>query len=193
MYHGELPRDWDEHYANLPTLDFTPARLVVEAAEPLPPGRALDIACGPGRHALYLAVLGWQVTAVDKSARAISILRERAAVLDVSSGGQVDARMADLEAGGFRIAPESYELIVDILYLQRDLFPAMREGLAVGGMFAGAIRLFDESEGPMAHPEFRMQAGELRAEFSGWKIVYYSEAAEPGHSHRTARILARKA
>src|SRR5438067_11196563 len=99
----------------------------------MPPGRALDLACGAGRNALYLATLGWQVTAVDSSAVAISILRERAAGL--APGFSVDARVADLEAGGFTIAPASFDLILDFFYLQRDLFPHIREGLPPGGVF----------------------------------------------------------
>jgi len=49
-----VPRNWEEHYATA-GLDLDPAPLLVEVADRLPPGRALDLACGSGRHALYLA------------------------------------------------------------------------------------------------------------------------------------------
>src|SRR5579872_3307932 len=130
-----MPRDWNLHYADAANLDFTPEPLLFEAAEILAPGRALDLACGPGRNALYLAGLGWQVTAVDRSPVAIHLLRERSGDLDI------DIRQADLERGEFTPAPESVDLVCDTLYLQRDLIPAIRAALRPGGVFVGAMLL----------------------------------------------------
>ena len=177
-----MPRNWDDHYSDASNLNFTPAPLLVEVAEQLAPGRALDLACGPGRNALFLASLGWQVTAVDSSPVAIRLLRDRARGLDV------DARVADLEAGEFRIAPAAYDLICDFFYLQRDLFPAIREGVRPGGAFVGAIHLADAP-----NRRFVLNPGELRNEFAGWKVLYYSEGAEPGKLRPVARIIARRA
>ena len=70
-----MPRNWDRHYSDPANLEFAPAPLLVQAAELLRPGRALDLACGTGRNALFLASLGWQVTAVDRSAVGIRLLR----------------------------------------------------------------------------------------------------------------------
>src|SRR5689334_16829300 len=183
-----MPRNWDDRYAGCSNLDFTPAALLVEVAELLPPGRALDLACGAGRNSLYLASLGWQVTAVDSSPVAIRILRDRARGLDV------DARVADLETGEFRIEPAGYDLICDFYYLQRDLFPRIREGVRPGGTFAGAIHLFDSSsDAPPRNPAFLLRPQELRVAFADWKIVFYSEAREPGQSRPAARIIARRA
>ena len=166
-----MPRDWERHYADPAHLDLTPHPLLVEVADLLPPGHALDLACGPGRHALHLAKLGWRVTAVDASEVANRLLRERAGSLPI------EAIRADLERGEFRIAPEAYDLICDFFYLQRDLFPQIRAGLRPGGVFTGAIRLTGS---------FSLNSGELRAFFDGWKIVFYSETD-------SARIIARKA
>ena len=174
-----MPRDWDRHYSDPANVELAPASLLVEAADLLKPGRALDLACGAGRNALYLAGLGWQVTAVDRSAVGIRLLRERAAGLDV------EAHLVDLEAGEFAIAPEAYDLVCDFYYLQRDLFPAIRAGVRPGGVFAGAIHL--------AAGKYALQPGELRELFAGWKILFYSEAQETGRTRRSARILARRA
>jgi SAM-dependent methyltransferase len=183
-----MPSDWDERYRDEAALDFTPAPLLVEAAERLPPGDALDLACGPGRHALYLARLGWRVTAVDSSRVAIATLRRRAA------GLSVHAVHASLEAHEFVIQPDAWDLICDFFYLQRDLFPAIRAGVRPGGVFAGAIHLVDENPAVRPrNPAFLLASGELRDEFAGWKILFYSEGPEPGHRRRAARILARKA
>jgi SAM-dependent methyltransferase len=172
-----MPRDWDRYYADAED-DRDPAPLLVEVAEMLPPGDALDLACGTGRNAIYLTQLGWRVTAVDASSVAIGKLRERA------GGLAIDARVADLERRGFAIEPNTYDLICDFYYLQRDLFPDIREGLRPGGTFVGAIHL----EG-----SFAIGPGELRDAFAGWKILFYSEAAEEGRSRRSARIIARRA
>jgi 2-polyprenyl-3-methyl-5-hydroxy-6-metoxy-1,4-benzoquinol methylase len=56
-----------------------PTILAVEVAENLPVGTAIDLACGAGRNALYLAERGWAVTAVDGSEKAIELLRLRSA------------------------------------------------------------------------------------------------------------------
>ena len=176
-----MPRDWDAHYSDPANIPLDPAPLLVQVAEMLPPGRALDLACGPGRNARYLAQLGWQVTAVDSSAVAIAQLRRQAPT--------VDARLADLELGQFTIAPNTYDLVCDFYYLQRDLFAAIREGVRPGGVFSGALHLFEEDRSR----KFSLRPGELRNEFGGWKILYYSEAAEPGRSRRSAGIICRRA
>lgn len=70
---------WDARYAATESLwTFEPNRFLVRETEGLAPGRALDLACGEGRNALWLAARGWQVTAVDFSAVALDRGRERA-------------------------------------------------------------------------------------------------------------------
>jgi tellurite methyltransferase len=183
-----VARDWDEHYADPANRNWEAEPLLVEVAELLKPGRALDLACGTGRNALYLASLGWRVTAVDRSRVAIRALRERA------GGAAIEARAADLEAGGFAIAADAYDLICDFFYLQRDLFPAIRAGVKPGGVFAGAIHLADASpEARPRNPAFLLSPGELRRQFEGWKVLFYSEAAEAAHRRLAARIVARRA
>jgi len=88
----------------------------------------------------------------------------------------------------------AFDLICDFFYLQRDLFPSIREGVRPGGVFTGAIHLFDENR----TSAFVMRPGELRREFDGWKIVYYSEAGATASAgcdsaRRAARIIARRA
>jgi tellurite methyltransferase len=183
-----VPRNWDQHYADPAHVDLAADPLLIQAAELLPPGHALDLACGPGRHSLYLARLGWQVTAVDSSAIAIGLLRGQA------NGLPLDALVADLERGAFAIPPHAYQLVCDFYYLQRTLFAAIREGVHPGGVFAGAIHLFDDAPAsPPRTPDFLLHPGELRGFFDGWKVLFYSEADVASQSRKTARILARRA
>src|SRR5262249_26897431 len=70
---------WNERYRVGEQLFETPSPLVQRFAGLLRSGVALDLACGPGRNALYLAQQGWRVTAVDGSSVAIETLLDRAA------------------------------------------------------------------------------------------------------------------
>ena len=150
------------------------------------PAAPLDLACGTGRHALYLARLGWHVTAVDGSKVAVAQLRRQAARLVL----EIDARAANLEAGEFVIEPGGYDLICDFFYLERRLFPLIRAGVKPGGLFTGILHRFDGN----APGRYLVESGELREEFAGWKILYYSERpAEEGHRRATAAIVARRA
>jgi len=182
--HNNVPRDWEQHYARTGNIEAAPAPLLAEVADLTPPGRALDLACGAGRNALYLAGCGWDVVAVDSSAAAMRIVRERAAAAEL----RIDARIVDLESGEFAIEPESYDLICDFFYLQRDLFPRIREGVRPGGLVAAEIHLRDEQP-----HRYVLEPGELRREFEGWKILYYSEAVRAGRTRPSAAILARRA
>jgi SAM-dependent methyltransferase len=68
-------RAWDERYAAEPLVWSSGPNQFVATLESLPPGRALDLACGEGRNAIWLASLGWSVTGVDFSAVAIDKAR----------------------------------------------------------------------------------------------------------------------
>jgi SAM-dependent methyltransferase len=69
--------DWDERYQQRQQWSEGPNALVAELLGGLPPGTAVDLAAGEGRHALWLASLGWTVTAVDFSAVGIQRGRSR--------------------------------------------------------------------------------------------------------------------
>ena len=85
--------DWNRHYAHAHSLrGLAPNRFLVAEAAGLAPGRALDLACGEGRNAIWLASVGWDVTAVDYSDVAIAKARARAA----EEGVEVDFRVGDL-------------------------------------------------------------------------------------------------
>lgn len=73
-------QQWDDRYtAAQPLWGRKPNRFLVEQAGALTPGTALDVACGDGRNALWLAERGWTVTGVDFSEAAIARAREEAA------------------------------------------------------------------------------------------------------------------
>lgn len=90
---GRSAREWDARYAERGWLS-EPSSTVLAALEGLPPGRAVDLAAGPGRHALELARRGWTVTAVDFSPVGLALGAQRAAAL----GLRVQWVVADVHA-----------------------------------------------------------------------------------------------
>mgnify|MGYP003949031735 CR=1 FL=1 len=181
--------NWDERYRQGEHTNDPPHPLVVEFASQLPPGRALDVACGPGRHTLLLAEHGWQVTAVDSSKVAIEILLERAGQMY----DHVDARLADLELGEYLIEPDRYDLIINCHYLQRDLFPAIKAGVRPGGIVLAVIAMIDDDPivKPM-NPAFLLRLGELRATFAGWELLHNVEEKAGTGKRAMAEIVARR-
>ena len=183
--------DWDARYrADQHTRD-SPHLLVTEFASGIPARRALDLACGTGRHALWLAERGWSVTAVDSSAVALQILSERAAEKAV----KVESVLADLEQHEFFITENSYDLIVVCNYLQRDLFPAIRSGVRGDGLVIAIIAMVDDNPHvkPM-NPAYLVRPGELRMEFGGWTFLHDQEGSVSSDCHRrkTAQLVAQR-
>ncbi|WP_179091386.1 bifunctional 2-polyprenyl-6-hydroxyphenol methylase/3-demethylubiquinol 3-O-methyltransferase UbiG [[Flexibacter] sp. ATCC 35208] len=117
---------WNERYTKgLPSLDI-PDPYFIGMYEQFPAGgRALDLAAGSGRHTLYLAERGWEVTAVDFSDVAMEQLSLRA------EGLKVKTVCADLSA--FEIA-DKYDLIVLYYYFDVAIFPAIIDALKPGGV-----------------------------------------------------------
>lgn len=183
--------DWDERYRKGEHSPVEPHQLLVRALQSLAPGKALDIACGAGRHAIYLAAAGWIVTAVDSSQVGIEVTRQRAA----ERGITIETVTADLEKGEFTIQPDAYDLICVFYYLQRDLFPRLKAGLKTGGTLVAAIHTVDDDpEARPMNPEFLLAGEELKFTFAGWNVGYYHEGRWDGgdHKHRDAEIIARK-
>ena len=183
--------NWDERYRQGEHTNDQPHPLITRFASKLAPGRALDLASGPGRHAIWLAERGWQVTAVEYSRTAIEILRQRCR----DQGLAVNSVIADLELHEFGIPPESYDLIIVCNYLQRDLFASLKAGTRIGGTAIAVVALVDRDPNvrPM-NPAYLLSPGELQAQFQDWEIIHSFEgksAADP-HPRAMAEIVARR-
>ena len=183
--------DWNQRYKKGEHANDGPHPLVTSVAAKLPAGRALDAACGTGRHALWLAAHGWQVTAVDSSSAGIEILQERAREQRV----RIDPVIADLERHEFTIGRESYDLIVVCNYLQRDLLPLIKVGTRIGGTVIATIAMVDEDPDikPM-NPAYLLNPGELASQFEGWELIHNFEGKPAGDPRRraAAEIAARR-
>lgn len=183
---------WNQRYRSGEQVFETPAPLVVDFTRHLQPGSALDLACGAGRNALYLAQHGWRVTAIDGSAVAIDLLRSRASQIQPAPQHPVVARVADLESETFEPDPQNYDLALSCYYLQRSLIPGMKSALRPGGLLIAIVHLATPDQ-PQGTPT-RAYPGELRTFFEGWKILHFREGepAESCHRHAVAELVAQK-
>src|SRR6202795_411361 len=98
-------------------------------------GAALDLACGLGRHALWLASRQWRVSGVDLSDVAIGKLSQAALELNVN----LDLSVGD--AAEYKFEPARFDLIVLFYHLDRNLFPKMVSALKPGGLLIGKMSL----------------------------------------------------
>jgi SAM-dependent methyltransferase len=153
-------------------------------------GRALDVACGDGRNALYLARLGFEVDAVDVSHVTIDALRAAAP----ERAPAVRPRVVDLE---HEPLPEGeYDVVVSFNYLQRDLFGALERALRPGGWLLfetfGPAHL--EELGKPINPAYVLASGELLRAFPGLRVRHYREgvAERPGGPRGIASLLAQR-
>ena len=156
-------------------------------------GRALDIACGSGRHALWLLSRGCRVHAVDISLAGLQLLQQEAGSREYH--GQLYLEQADLHR--WEPPPNQYDLIVVVRYLNRALWPVLERALVSGGVLA--MRSFHTDIlriRPHFHPEYLLQPGELLAAFREWRILAYEERrwydAHSTSADCTSSILLRK-
>lgn len=149
------------------------------------PRRTLDVAMGRGRHARALARLGLRVFGVDANLEAIRGARDAAR----EDGVTIDVWCADLTASPLPRA--TFAMVVVTRYLQRDLFPAIRDATVPGGVviyetFTSRQRALGWGPRSAAH---LLDPGELARSFEGWETLFYEEVSAP---EAVARLVARR-
>lgn len=152
-------------------------------------GRALDLACGRGRHALFLAERGLTVTALDSSAEALDQLHNEATRRALT----IETRQVDLEINP-QLPTACFDVVLLFFYLQRSLLSHLREAVCPGGL--AVLRTFS-SAGPFPggpeNPDFVLRPGELLETFAGWEILRNEEGLEPSSKGGSlAGIVARR-
>ncbi|HPF69677.1 MAG TPA: methyltransferase domain-containing protein [Candidatus Krumholzibacteria bacterium] len=144
---------------------WSPPEWLSRHADLLPPpalGPALDLACGSGRAAVWLAAAGWRVTALDHQVEALDLGRRLAASASVA----VDFAAADLRRPQ-DVPPGPWALVVSIRFLERPLLARLGGLLMPGGV--ACLRTFRDPPGYRGHPQprHRLDRGELMAAFAG--------------------------
>ena len=173
---------WNEKYRKHPH----PADVagVVKRFYHLAPGKkALDIAAGTGRHAIFLARKGFLVDSVDISEVGLSEF--------AGKYPNINAICADLDE--FEIPAGRYDLIVNVKFLNHQLFPYIQEGLKPGGVLIFHSLLEpDDIKSTSEHcRDYLLRTNELLHVFLGIWIIYYRETVDPetGDSDRTATLV----
>jgi 2-polyprenyl-3-methyl-5-hydroxy-6-metoxy-1,4-benzoquinol methylase len=164
-------------------------------------GPALDLGCGQGRNALYLAQQGFSVLGVDSSDQAIKDLADIAKQKEL----KITSKVANME--DFNITPNYYNLIVantSLDHLSHDVGDQiarnMINGLAPGGyIFVSVFMTSDPGMSETAnHVKHYYYTGELRTQFSDLTLLSYQEElwmdTEHGdsHYHSMARLFAQR-
>jgi SAM-dependent methyltransferase len=180
---------WEERYraGKSPAAAAEPSSFLLEHADSIR-GRVLDLACGAGRNALFLARRGSVVEAIDIALAGLQRLRHAA----LAEGLDVRPVQADLE--GFPLPAGRYDAVINIRYLQRSLFPSMARALKRGGVLLFETFLIDQRQlGHPRNPDFLLQHGELRAAFSSLQLLHYSEGlvSDSAGDAYLARLVAR--
>ncbi len=185
--------DWNDRYAAKDLVwGHDPNRFVAEALADVAPGRALDLACGEGRNAIWLASRGWEVTAVDFSDVAI----ERGRKLAAEQGVEVDWQVADVTR--FQDAIRSRDLVL-ISYLQvprddrRAVLARAARALALGGrlfMIGHALRNLEAGHGGPSSPAVLWDPDELREDVAavGPKVSRCEEVDRPVETDDGPRV-----
>ncbi len=133
-------------------------------------GTVLDLACGNGRHALFLEDSGRSVVAVDRDAGALAGLAGHAGIRVVQ---------ADLEGDAWPCGAQRFAGIVVANYLHRPLFPRLAEALAEGGVLIyETFMLGNERFGRPSTPDFLLRPGELLSAFGSVLQVVAFEQGE---------------
>lgn len=129
----------------------------------------LDVACGSGRHALWLAASGFGVTAIDRDAERIGRLKETADRL----GLRITTHVIDLETDPPpALGSQIFDAVVVFNYLHRPLIPALREAVKIGGhIFYETFTRRQAERGHPRNPAFLLEEGELERLMAPFAIL----------------------
>ncbi len=163
------PRDkdrWDSKYdEEFYIYGKEPVPFLRENVDLLPNGKALDIAMGEGRNGVFLATQGFEVLGLDISEVGLA----KAHRLAEENGVEIKTAIVDLE--NYDMPKDAYEVIICMYYLQRDLFPKIKEALKSGGM--AVIQTYNVNYLKYANfnKKYLLEINELLEIFKGYKII----------------------
>jgi SAM-dependent methyltransferase len=146
-------------------------------------GRVLDVACGTGRHAVFLAGRGHEVTAVDIDPSLYEAVRHTPGVV---------WRQADLETGPWPFPGETYHGVVVTNYLHRPLFEPLLTAIAPGGLLIYETFSIGQAQyGRPRNPAHLLMPGELLETVRGrLRVLAYEDVEEPAQRRCVQRLCA---
>lgn len=140
-------------------------------------GKALDLACGLGSNSLYLATWGYEVDAFDLSDIALNYLREEKEKRNLP----IHLYQTDLaNVDELQLKQNAYDLVIDTYYLNRSLFPLIKEAVKPNGYFFMETYYLSEQADTHVSDRYKLQSNELLREFSDWMILFFEEHEQEG-------------
>ena len=181
----EDKKRWNERYLDNP-MPQTVSPIVEKYIEHVNIGDAIDVACGTGRNAHYLADLGFMVDAVDISDYALERVKNSATINKI-----------DTDLDKYNLTPNKYDLIVNVNYLNRRLVSQMKDALKSDGviMFETFIVAHGDFNLPTTNLDYLLRKNELLHSFIGLDVIYYEERIDTnlrGEKIKVASIVAKK-
>ena len=184
--------DWDERFrtGEYPT-DPDPAPVLREYLEWFPDGRALDIATGTGRNAVFLAANGYQVDGIDRSRKGLEIARENAR----RRGSGENCNWIQADAFDYDYPSGTYDLITIRSFEITDRLPEIKAALTEGGVlyYQPHLKTTEAIDyGPS--DDHRVSANELLRACLDLTVLHYREFVTGPADHRGAyaQLIARK-
>ncbi|MFB6235911.1 MAG: class I SAM-dependent methyltransferase [Halopenitus sp.] len=155
------------------------------------PGRALDVATGTGRNAVFLAAQGYEVDALDSSAEGLRIAREHADARDVAS----DCNWIQADATEYAYPENEYDVVTISFFKSLDRLADVKASLAPGGLlfYHQHLRSSDPLESGPSTDRYRFAANELLRACLDLTVLHYEEGTrtEDGRTGARALIVAR--
>lgn len=185
---------WDERFASgTYPADPDPSPALRHYVDDFPRGRALDVATGTGRNAVFLADVGYTVDAIDQSRVGLRRTRERATGRGV--GDRLRCIQADVATYGF--PTERYAAVTVSYYRAVDRFPDIKESLVPGGYLfvEHHLRSTEPTPSGPSTDRYRFAANELLHACLDLTVLFYDETTTEnpeGERRANARLLARK-
>ena len=157
----------------------------------LPRGKALDMATGEGRNAVFLAQNGFEVDAVDISRKGLSKARKLARERRV----KVNTFLVDLDH--YQIERDRYDLIASFYFLKRRLIPKIRKGLKIDGKVIFETYILEHrmlGTGGPKQAKYFLRPNELLRLFKDFRVLFYREGIfrEGGRRKAVASLIAQK-
>jgi tellurite methyltransferase len=179
---------WNERYKKANGEWYTkPSSFLTEQFQSIgTPGIAVDIAMGMGANAGFLVSKGWNVIGLDISAEAVFRAK--------SSWPGIQAAVIDLDQ--LRLPANFFDLILNMYYLDRQLWPVYRQALKPGGFLVMETLLSDMlGFDQQINPGYLLEHDELRLAFQDWEVVLYREGwvkSDHGNEKAVASLIVRK-
>jgi len=154
-----------------------------------PQGQVLDVACGRGRHAHWLALQGFHVTGVDRDAEALAFADRHWPAVGAPPARQL--LLTDLENQPWPFPCQTFDALVTTHYLWRPLWPTLLASLSPGGVYIHETFAHGNATvGKPSRPDFLLQPGELLRACADLRVVAYEDGFCPSPDRFVQRIVA---